>query len=85
MFGLNSGEVAVGRSADCILIDLSDPRLCPGYELISDMIYSADSSCIDTTICRGRVLMRGRKVDGEEEIIAAARKTARRLAQLMRR
>ena len=47
--------------------------------LISDMVYAADSSCIDTVICDGRILMRGGHVDGEEEIIAEAREAAKRL------
>lgn len=81
MFSLNSGRIEVGRSADCILVDLDDVRLVPGYNLISDMIYSADSSCIDSTICCGKVLMRKRRVDGEEEIVAAARRAGHDLAR----
>ncbi|MDZ8117343.1 amidohydrolase [Pontiella agarivorans] len=72
--GLDAGEIAEGRLADCVMVNLENPRLVPGYDLISDMVYSADSSCIDTVICNGRVLMRNGRVDGEEEIIAEARK-----------
>ncbi|QBG47315.1 amidohydrolase [Verrucomicrobia bacterium S94] len=71
--GLEAGVIAEGRLADCVLVDLENPRLVPGYDLISDMVYSADSSCVDTVICNGRVVMRHGYVDGEEEIIAAAR------------
>lgn len=80
MFGLNGGIIAEGRLADCILVDLDNERLVPGHDLISDIVYSADSSCIDTTICAGKVLMRNRKVEGEQEIVAAARESTRRLA-----
>ncbi len=83
MFGLNSGEIAEGRAADCILVDLNNERLVPGYDLISDLIYSADSSCIDTTICNGKILMLNRKVEGEEEIIALARRTGHALASML--
>ena len=73
MFGLNSGIIEEGALADCMLVDLNNERLAPGHNLISDMVYSADSSCIDTVICDGNILMQNRKVDGEEEIIAKAR------------
>ena len=75
---LECGEIVEGKLADCILVDLSNHRLAPGYNLIDDMVYSADSSCIDSVICDGRILMRGGKVDGEEEIVAEARVYAAR-------
>jgi 5-methylthioadenosine/S-adenosylhomocysteine deaminase len=71
--GLECGRIAEGLLADCMLVDLSNHRLAPGYHLETDMVYSADSSCIDTVICDGRVLMRGGHVEGEEEIVAEAR------------
>jgi 5-methylthioadenosine/S-adenosylhomocysteine deaminase len=73
MFNLNSGIIAEGALADCMLIDLNNERLAPGHHLIADMVYSADSSCIDTVICDGKVLMQNRHVPGEEEIIAKGR------------
>jgi len=72
--GLECGKVAVGKLADCMLVDLSNHRLAPGYHLEDDMVYSADSSCIDTVICDGRILMQGGRVEGEEEIVAEARR-----------
>lgn len=73
MFDLNSGFIAEGALADCMLVDLNNERLVPGHHLISDMVYSADSSCIDTVICNGKVLMQNRHVKGQEEIIAKGR------------
>jgi 5-methylthioadenosine/S-adenosylhomocysteine deaminase len=72
-FGLNSGIIEEGALADCMLVDLNNERLVPGYNLIADMVYSADSSCIDTVICDGKILMQNRRVPGEEEIIAKGR------------
>lgn len=69
-YGLNSGIIAEGALADCMLVDLNNERLLPGHNLIADMVYSADSSCIDTVICDGKILMQNRRVEGEEEIIA---------------
>ena len=78
-FGIDAGVIEEGRLADCILVDLNNHNLAPGFNLISDMVYAADSSCIDTVICDGRILMRGGHIDGEEEIISEARETAKRL------
>jgi 5-methylthioadenosine/S-adenosylhomocysteine deaminase len=73
MFGLNSGIIEEGALADLMLVDLNNERLVPGHNLISDMVYSADSSCVDTVICDGKILMQNHHVDGEEEIIAKGR------------
>lgn len=81
VFGIDAG-IAPGKAADCMLVDLDDVSLLPGHNLISDMVYSAGSGCIDTVICAGRILMRGRHVPGEEEIIREARETA---ADLLKR
>ncbi|VGO18042.1 amidohydrolase [Pontiella sulfatireligans] len=73
---LDCGEIAEGKLADCMLVDLSNHRLAPGYQLIDDLVYSADTSCIDTVICDGRILMQNGCVEGEEEIVAEARRYA---------
>ncbi len=72
-YGLNSGIIAEGALADCMLVDLNNERLVPGHHLIADMVYSADSSCIDTVICNGKILMQNRHIPSEEEIIAKGR------------
>lgn len=70
--GMDCGAIVIGKLADCMLVNLNHPRLAPGYQLVDDIVYSADSSCVDTVICDGKVLMRNGHVDGEEEIVAAA-------------
>ena len=71
--GLDCGRIVAGMLADCMLVDLSNHRLAPGYDLIDDLVYSADSSCIDTVICDGKILMENGIVEGEAEIISQAR------------
>jgi 5-methylthioadenosine/S-adenosylhomocysteine deaminase len=75
-FGLESGCIEAGRWADIALVDLNTPPLAPNFHLASDLIYAANGASIDTVICDGRILMQGRRVQGEEEIIAKARETA---------
>ena len=68
-FDLDAGEIKEGKLADCILVDLNNHLLVPNYNLISNMVYSADSSCIDTLICNGNILMQHHKVKAEDKII----------------
>lgn len=82
-FGLDCGEIREGSLADCILVRLDDPRMVPNYNIISNMVYSAGGSVVDTTICDGKILMRGGRVPGEEEIIARAREVAQKLVRAL--
>jgi 5-methylthioadenosine/S-adenosylhomocysteine deaminase len=76
----DAGEIREGALADCLLVRLDDERMTPCHDLVSNWVYAADSSCIDSVICNGKFVMRGRHVDGEEEIKEAARACAKRLA-----
>ena len=67
-FGLNAGEIAVGKLADFILVDLNNVFLMPNHNLISNMIYAADSSCITDVFCNGAPVMRNRIIPNETEI-----------------
>lgn len=69
-FGLNAGEIAVGKLADFILVDLNNVFLMPNHNLISNMIYAADSSCITDVFCNGVPVMRNRIIPNETEIKA---------------
>jgi len=55
-FGIDAGEVAVGKQADALLVDLGEPRMQPLHQLVSNWVYSADSSVIRHVICAGRIL-----------------------------
>ncbi len=79
MYGLDAGRISTGMLADCILVDLNHLRMVPGHNLVSNLVYGAGSACVDTTICNGRVLMLGGRVEGEEEILEQARATVTRL------
>ena len=78
-FGIDAGVIAEGKLADALLLDASNSLLVPGFNLASDLVYAVDSSCVDTVICDGNVLMANRVVPGEADIIAAAREAAARL------
>jgi len=65
---INSGEIKEGRLADLILVDLEEVSLMPNYDLVSNLVYSANGSCVSDVICNGKILMRDRKIGGEEKI-----------------
>jgi len=76
MFRLNTGVIAEGKLADIALLDLKNEALVPNHNLISNIVYAANGSCVDTVICDGTILMEGRKVAGEEEIMEKAQEVA---------
>lgn len=80
-FNIDGGELAPGKVGDLILVDTDNPRMVPGFNLISDMVYSADSSVVDSVVCGGKVLMENQQIPDQEEIIEQARESARRLTR----
>lgn len=80
IFGLDCGKIEEGKLADFILVDLQKPELTPNYNLISNLVYSANGSCVDTTVCNGHVLMENRIVKDEKKILEKANEIAKKLA-----
>lgn len=68
-FGIDAGTIAEGKLADALLVNLNNERLIPCHNLISNWVYAADSRCIDTVICDGKIVMENGKVEKEKEII----------------
>ncbi len=73
VFGVDGGEIAVGKLADALLVSLDNERFVPNHCFESNWIYASTCEAIDTMICDGKVIMRHRKVEGEEEILAQAK------------
>jgi len=66
--GLNDiGSIEVGKKADVILVNFKKPHLAPLYNPISHLVYACRGSDVDTTICNGKVLMKGRKLTADVE------------------
>ncbi|HBK28600.1 MAG TPA: chlorohydrolase [Parabacteroides sp.] len=82
ILGLDAGRLEEGALADLVLVDLKIPAFTPNFNFVSNLVYAANGSCVDTVICDGKVLMQGRKVPHEEEIMEEA---ARRAYDLMKR
>jgi len=69
----------VGALADCLLLNQNTPELVPSHNLISNLVYSANGSCVDTVICDGEILMKNRRVKDEEEITDHIRSIAEKI------
>lgn len=78
---MDTGELAVGKKADLILIDLNRPQFQPITNLVSAMAYSANGSEIDTMIVDGEIVMENGKVLtlDEEEIYFNAQRIIDRI------
>lgn len=78
ILGLKTGRIAEGYLADLCLVDLNQPAFTPNHHFVSNLVYAANGSCVDTVICDGKLLMIRRKVPGEEEILRRVREIARK-------
>ena len=81
ILGINSGCIKEGCLADLCLIDLNTPAFTPNFNFVSNLVFAANGSCIDTVICDGQIVMQGKKVPGENEIIEQAARSAYNLIQ----
>jgi len=66
------GSIEAGKRADLVLIDLKKPHLVPYTDIISNVVYSAMGSDVDTVLADGRVILRqGRALTLDEERIVS--------------
>ncbi|MGI6297474.1 MAG: amidohydrolase [Minisyncoccales bacterium] len=63
------GKVEKGYLADLVFVNLEKSYFKPGFNFISDLVYSANSECVEDVMCNGKFIMRGRRVKGEKEIL----------------
>ena len=75
------GKLEAGYKADITLFDMSGAEWQPCYNPVSLLVYSANSSSVDTVIVDGKILMQGRELKtlDEEKIIAEFKACADKL------
>jgi cytosine/adenosine deaminase-related metal-dependent hydrolase len=61
------GALEVGKKADLILMALRKPHLIPAFDPISQLVYAAEGSDVDTVIIDGKVVMQNRVVKTLDE------------------
>ena len=74
--GIPGGTIAIGQTADIVLISLDHPSMVPLHNPVSNLVYAASGGLVSTVLCNGKVLMHEREIPGEAEILDGARKTA---------
>jgi 5-methylthioadenosine/S-adenosylhomocysteine deaminase len=67
-----------GEPADFLLVRADALELTPG-DLRANLVYAGAGAVVDTTVARGRVLMRGGVVEGTDEVRDRVIERARRL------
>ncbi len=77
-FGLRLGELAPGRPADMAIIDYEPPTPLTENNFLGHLIFGLVDATVDTTVCRGQVLMRNKKLltMDEERVAARSRELA---------
>ncbi len=78
------GSIEAGKRADIILLDGRAPNMMPMHgkdTVVSDLVYSATSANVDTTIVDGRLLMTGRQIRSLDmsEVLSKTQQIASRL------
>jgi 5-methylthioadenosine/S-adenosylhomocysteine deaminase len=64
------GSIEIGKKADFAILDMRTPRMMLTNEetAVSNIIYSADSSCVSDVIVNGKILKRDRKLVGYDPV-----------------
>ncbi len=75
---LGGTPLAVGQPADFLLVDGDGAEMTCG-PLLESLVYATSSASVDTVVVDGRVLMRHRQVEGEEEVRARALEASQRV------
>jgi len=77
-FGLRLGEIAEGRPADLAILDYQPPTPLNEANFLGHLIFGLVDATVDTTVCKGKILMRDKKILSldEERIAARSREQA---------
>jgi 5-methylthioadenosine/S-adenosylhomocysteine deaminase len=56
------GVLAIGKRADIVLLNFDQPHLYPSNRVISNLVYAAYGSDVDTVIVEGKIVLRHREL-----------------------
>lgn len=74
------GSLQEGKIADIIILNLNDVVTNPVNDIISDIVYNAKGTNVETTIVNGNILMENRKIKKDEkEVFEKCRKIMERV------
>lgn len=77
--GLNTGVIKEGYRADISIVNIDSTYFLSQAPFLANLIYSANSGCIESVISGGKFIMKDRTVPGSGTILAEARRILDRL------
>ena len=79
----NLGRIEKGALADIAVFDIGGSEWTPRFDLLSLLVYSANSHSVNTVIINGKIVMKDRELLtlDEEKILFEVEKTAKRLTE----
>jgi putative selenium metabolism protein SsnA len=82
-FGVRLGEIAEGHPADLAILDYQPPTQLSEANFLGHLIFGLVDATVDTTVCRGKILMQGKRILSmdEERIAARSRELAPQMWQ----
>lgn len=87
--GLESqiGTVEVGKRADLVLLNLNSLHTVPRFDLVSAVVYAAETSNVETVVIDGQIVMnKGTLLTiNEDEVLKEAENHASRFAAIFQR
>jgi putative selenium metabolism protein SsnA len=77
-FGIRVGELAEGRPADMAILDYIPPTPMDENNFLGHLIFGMTDATVDTTVCRGQILMKNKQIltMDEERLAARSRELA---------
>ncbi len=77
-FGLQLGEIVEGLPADLAILDYQPPTPLSETNFLGHLIFGLVDATVDTTVCKGKILMKGKQILSmdEEQIAAHSRELA---------
>lgn len=81
ILGIDAGRIEKGAKADIVLVDLSLPEMVPLHSFVSNLVYSANGSCVTDVIVDGVVLMQDRQISQEKDCLYKAQEISEKLLQ----
>ena len=80
------GSIEVGKNADLAIVDFKKPHLCPVFNGISTLVYSARASDVDSVLINGKIVMENREVKtvNVPRVLEMAEKTKENLLARLR-
>ena len=81
------GSIEVGKEADLILVNIEEKldniTMLPNLNTISNLVYNVSSKNVETTMVKGKILMKNRKIDEKmvKKVIQKCDEIVKRLNQ----